>query len=128
MEQSRAIVTAKSDLRLRKELDTRISLKERLGQPTPHSDASDPAGDRQPGTEYSIEMDGYPTTTTARPTRAGELPPAIAMVSFEVDSLEAVKASVLATPQGIPDAPYGGRRVAVTRGPAGELIELIAKE
>jgi catechol 2,3-dioxygenase-like lactoylglutathione lyase family enzyme len=75
--------------------------------------------------QYSIEMDGYPETATARPTHKGELPPAIASVSFEVDSLDAVKVPLLAPAHAIKAQPYGGRRVATVRGPAGELIELV---
>jgi hypothetical protein len=75
--------------------------------------------------QYSIEMDGYPKTATERPTRAGELPPAIASVSFEVDSLDAVKAPLLAPARAIASQPYAGRRVGMLRGAAGELIELV---
>jgi hypothetical protein len=75
--------------------------------------------------QYSIEMDGYPETAIPRPTRAGELPPAIASVSFEVDSLDAIKAPLLAPARAIASQPYGGRRVGMVRGAAGELIELV---
>jgi catechol 2,3-dioxygenase-like lactoylglutathione lyase family enzyme len=75
--------------------------------------------------QYSIEMDGYPQTASARPTRAGELPPAIASVSFEVDSLDGVKTPLLAPSRAIKSQPYAGRRVAMVRGAAGELIELV---
>jgi catechol 2,3-dioxygenase-like lactoylglutathione lyase family enzyme len=75
--------------------------------------------------QYSIELDGYPDTATARSTHAGELPPAIASVSFEVDSLEAVKVPLLAPARAISAQPYAGKRVAMMRGPAGELIELV---
>ena len=73
----------------------------------------------------SIEIDGYPATATPRPTRKGELPPAIAMVGFEIDSLDHLKVPFLAKPRAIAGKPYSGRRVAVVRGGAGELIELI---
>jgi catechol 2,3-dioxygenase-like lactoylglutathione lyase family enzyme len=75
--------------------------------------------------QYSIELDGYPQTATARPTRAGELPPAIASVTFEVDSLDAVKVPLLAPAHAIASQPYAGRRVGTVRGAAGELIELV---
>jgi len=74
---------------------------------------------------YSIEMDGYPDTATERPVRAGELPPAMASVAFEVESLEALELPLLTAPRAVASMPYDGRRVAVTRGPAGELVELV---
>ncbi|HKZ72702.1 MAG TPA: hypothetical protein VJ011_01490, partial [Steroidobacteraceae bacterium] len=72
--------------------------------------------------EYAIEIDGYPQTATARATRAGELPAAVATVGFEVDSLGAVKAPLVAPARVIAAAPYDGRRVGVVRGAAGELL------
>jgi catechol 2,3-dioxygenase-like lactoylglutathione lyase family enzyme len=75
--------------------------------------------------EYSIEIDGYPPSATPRPVRRGELPPAVAMVSFEVDSLDRADLPLLARPRMIKASPYLGRRVAVTRGAGGELFELI---
>jgi hypothetical protein len=75
--------------------------------------------------KYSIEMDGYPQTAIARPTKKGELPPAIASVTFAVDSLDALKVPLLAKPRKVAAAPYSGRRVAMTRGAAGELVELV---
>jgi catechol 2,3-dioxygenase-like lactoylglutathione lyase family enzyme len=75
--------------------------------------------------QYSIEIDGYPAAATARATRPNELPPAIATVSFEVNSLDDLKLRATAAPRAIAQFPYQGRRVAVIRGPAGELIELV---
>jgi hypothetical protein len=75
--------------------------------------------------EYSIEIDGYPPGSLVRPVRKGELPPAIAMVGFEVESLDQVKAPLLAPARPVKSAPYDGRRVGVVRGKGGELIELI---
>lgn len=75
--------------------------------------------------EYSIEMDGYPASAVERPTKPGELPPAIAMVSFELGSLDNLKLPVVAPPKPISSFPYAGRRAAVVRGPAGELVELV---
>lgn len=76
-------------------------------------------------TKYSIEMDGYPKTAGPRPTKQGELPPAIAAVTFEVNSLDALQVPLLAQPRTVSAAPYSGRRVAMTRGAAGELVELV---
>ncbi|MEP7311574.1 MAG: hypothetical protein ABI859_03250 [Pseudomonadota bacterium] len=75
--------------------------------------------------EYSIEIDGYPPGSLVRQVRKGELPPAIAMVGFEVDSLDQVKVPLLAPARAVKSAPYDGRRVGVVRGKGGELIELI---
>jgi catechol 2,3-dioxygenase-like lactoylglutathione lyase family enzyme len=75
--------------------------------------------------QYSLEIDGYPPSATARPVRRGELPPAVAMVGFEVDSLDHADLPLLARPRIIKASPYLGRRIAVTRGAGGELIELI---
>ncbi|MEO7773490.1 MAG: hypothetical protein ABIT36_06825 [Steroidobacteraceae bacterium] len=88
-------------------------------------DTTHPMGMARVSPQYSIEIDGYPAEATARPTKNGELPPAIAMVGFEVDSLDGLKAPLMAPPRNIASAPYNGRRVAVVRGGAGELIELI---
>ena len=49
----------------------------------------------------------------------------MAMVSFTVPDLDAVRGEFLAPPQVVDAAPYGGRRVAVLRGAAGELVELV---
>ncbi|MGH9434443.1 MAG: hypothetical protein ACRD06_00420 [Terriglobia bacterium] len=75
--------------------------------------------------QYSIEMDGYPASAVERPSRPGELPPAIAMVSFEVNSLDNLKFPAVAPPKRILSFPYQGRRVAVLKGATGELVELV---
>ena len=77
--------------------------------------------------QYSIEMDGYPASAVERPTRPGNLPAAIAMVTFEVSTLDHLKLPVVAPPKTISSFPYRGRRVAVVRGAAGELVELVAE-
>lgn len=74
---------------------------------------------------FLIELDEYPAQATARPTRPGELPPGMAMVTFGVASLDAVEAEFVAPPRLVGQLPYSGRRVAVIRGAAGELIELV---
>jgi catechol 2,3-dioxygenase-like lactoylglutathione lyase family enzyme len=74
---------------------------------------------------FLIELDEYPAQASARPQRPGELPPGMAMVSFGVASLDAVQGEFVAPPRVIDQAPYAGRRVAVIRGVAGELIELV---
>jgi hypothetical protein len=84
-----------------------------------------PMGMARVSQQYSIEIDGYPEQATERPTKDGELPPAIAMVSFEVKSLDNLGVPLLAPAVRIASAPYNGRRVGVVRGVTGELIELI---
>ncbi len=73
--------------------------------------------------QYGIEIDGYPETATIRAHRYAELPPAMAMVSFEIASLEDLP--LTAPPRIIEQFPYNGRKVGVMHGAAGELIELI---
>ncbi len=75
--------------------------------------------------EYAIEIDGYPPAATPRPARAGELPPAVATVAFEVASLDATRIAPLAPARAVAGKPYDGRRVGVVRGAAGELLELV---
>lgn len=75
--------------------------------------------------DFLIELDQYPAAATARPRREGELPPGMSMVTFGVANLDEVEAEFIAGPLRIDAAPYSGRRAAVTRGAAGELIELI---
>jgi catechol 2,3-dioxygenase-like lactoylglutathione lyase family enzyme len=77
-----------------------------------------------PGQCY-IEADQMPEAAIARPCAPGELPPGIAMVSFEVGHLPARPASMLGPMERPPSLPYAGRRTCVCVGPAGELIELI---
>lgn len=75
--------------------------------------------------DYSLELDGYPETATARPVRPGELPPSIAMVSIEVPSLDRIPVPLDAPARRIGGALYRDRRVGVLTGPAGERLELI---
>jgi hypothetical protein len=72
-----------------------------------------------------IELDAMPAAATPRPGSAEELPPAISMVSFTVDSLPASGLGYLSHPVAIPQAPYYGQRAAVCVGAAGELVEVI---
>jgi len=76
-----------------------------------------------------LELDGYPTgpgyAAAARPCRPGALPPANAMVTFEVADISTFAPLALA-PVGMREDPgYGGARACVLRGPAGELLELV---
>jgi catechol 2,3-dioxygenase-like lactoylglutathione lyase family enzyme len=72
-----------------------------------------------------IEFDGYSDSARPRPHAAGELPPGVAMTSFGVGSLDAIKLPFLAPPHRERELPYRGKRTATVVGAAGELIELI---
>jgi catechol 2,3-dioxygenase-like lactoylglutathione lyase family enzyme len=69
----------------------------------------------------AIEIDGYPEEASRRPRAPGQLPPAIAMVSFAVKSLDGLDIDFIEPPAPL----YGDRRAATFIGPAGELTELI---
>ena len=73
-----------------------------------------------------IEADTMPAATLPRGGLEGELPPALAMVSFGVDRLPD-DLDYLAPPAALPEAPYHGRRAAIAVGAAGEWIELIER-
>ena len=72
-----------------------------------------------------IEIDDYPPQAGPRPTAPECLPPGVAMASFQVALLDKVAVPFLAAPVVLPEPPYNGAQVAVARGVAGELIELI---
>jgi len=72
-----------------------------------------------------LELDDFPSQFNARPRAFGCIPGGLSMVSFLVDDLEQVPMALVADPQSISCAPYGGRRVVVITGPAGEWLELI---
>jgi len=71
-----------------------------------------------------IEVDRMPEGTASREAREGELPPAIAIVSFGVTELPR-SVEWIAPPRALPQAPYHGRKAGLCRGAAGELIEVI---
>jgi catechol 2,3-dioxygenase-like lactoylglutathione lyase family enzyme len=77
-----------------------------------------------PGQCY-IEADEMPAGAQPRPCEPGELPPGVAIVSFDVEHLPADGAiggiATCATP------PYEGHRAQLRVGAAGELIELIER-
>jgi hypothetical protein len=72
-----------------------------------------------------IEFDGYSASATARPRARGELPPGVAMTSFDVADLDAPRLPFITPPAPRNGLAYGGRRAATAIGPAGELIELL---
>ncbi len=75
--------------------------------------------------KYAIEIDGYPRTAIEREVRPGEIPAAISITSMIIESLDDLKTPLVAPARRIADKPYSGRRAAVVRGGAGELIEFI---
>ena len=74
---------------------------------------------------FLIELDEYPASAGPRPVTNGYLPPGTSMVTFEVEDLDAFDVVWRAAPKALTELPYGGRRTAVTVGPADEWIELI---
>lgn len=87
-----------------------------------------PLGMARISPRFSLELDGYPAAATPRAHPRGSLPPGIAVVGFEVESLEPFRSKLIAPPRKITQAPYNGSRVGVMRGAAGELIELVAPQ
>lgn len=73
-----------------------------------------------------IEADAMPAAVAPRPCLPGELPPAIAMVTFEVDALPDGLAW-LGPPQRHAGLANRDGRSAVCIGPAGELVELVER-
>lgn len=68
-----------------------------------------------------LELDAYPRTTQPRAVAPGELPPGMAIVSLRVDELPSrLRASAYR------DTEFG-RRAALVRGRAGELVELVTR-
>ena len=72
-----------------------------------------------------VEVDDYPETATARPLLDGHLPPGNALVTLAVRDFDACDVEWIAQPARRDGAPYEGRRAGTTRGPAGELVELV---
>ncbi len=75
-----------------------------------------------------IEADQMPPAAASRPCVPGQLPPGIAMVSFEIDRLPERLSSSLGPAHRAASLPYAGRRSQVCVGAAGELIELIESD
>lgn len=77
---------------------------------------------------YLLELDEMPASVGVRATGEGHLPPGVAIVGFNIDSLTGDTASGIAwvsKPRTLNEKPYDGRRAGLMRGPAGELIEVI---
>lgn len=72
-----------------------------------------------------VEVDEYPPSATVRPGPADRLPAGNAIVTLAVDSLDACACDWITPPVVREGALYGGCRAVTTRGPAGELLELV---
>ena len=77
--------------------------------------------------DFLIELDEYPEAIVPREIADGHLPPSTSVVSFFVDSLDAIDVIWREKPTTIESFPYNGRKVGVTVGVAGEWIELVEK-
>jgi catechol 2,3-dioxygenase-like lactoylglutathione lyase family enzyme len=75
--------------------------------------------------DFAIEIDQYPVASKPRPRRKGDLPPGLAIVSFEVKSLDAFEVEWKVAPATRQGKPYEGRRSALLVGAAGEWAELV---
>ena len=75
--------------------------------------------------DFLVELDEYPDGATPRPVREGALPGGIAMVTFHAEGLERLDGDYFVPPRRVEAFPYNGRKAALLRGAAGELIELI---
>jgi hypothetical protein len=76
--------------------------------------------------ESYIEIDEMPATVVARPRVDGHLPSGIALVSFEVPSLEPFKARARGPVSRGRGAVYGDAESLTLEGPYGEWIEVIS--
>jgi catechol 2,3-dioxygenase-like lactoylglutathione lyase family enzyme len=72
-----------------------------------------------------IEVDGYPSSATARPGNPARLPAGNALITLAVESLDALSLDWITPPTLHDGALYAGRRSATTLGPAGERLELV---
>jgi catechol 2,3-dioxygenase-like lactoylglutathione lyase family enzyme len=97
-------------------------ISEMQGLPADHSYVLGFNGLGEPGN--AIEFDQYLEQFGPRPRAMGMLPQGNALVSFNVEDLDAVAADFF----GAPIEEYGGRRSATFAGPAGELVELIEEK
>ena len=97
-------------------------LSARYGLPLDHQH---PIVALQVGGQCCIEANQMPPAVALRPCAPGQLPPGIALVSFEVERLPDALPCALGPAQTVPGLPYGGRRSRTCVGAAGELIELI---
>jgi len=88
-------------------------------------DYKHPIAALQVGGQCYIEADEMPSQVAPRPCDPGQLPPGIAMVTFEVERLPGNLPSALGPAVVVQGLPYGGRPARTCVGATGELIELI---
>lgn len=74
---------------------------------------------------FLIELDEYPKAAIPRPTRDGDLPPGMAIVTFASSGLDAGALPWKVPPRARSEAPYAGRRAGMLIGAAGEWIEVV---
>jgi len=77
---------------------------------------------------YSIEMDNWGEDLGKRPAELGYLPQGNAIASFTIENLNEEKLSSLGDVLRPAGVAYDGRRVIITKGPFGEILELIEAE
>ena len=70
-----------------------------------------------------LELDQYNPPAGARPGPADQVPPSVAMTTFEADSLDNLNVDFILPPALL----YAGHTAATFIGPAGERTELVAK-
>ena len=74
-----------------------------------------------------IEIDEHPEELRGEQPPSDDLPPGLAIVTFEHEDLDSVEELLLAKPQVREEAPYLGRRTATANGPDRERIELVER-
>ncbi|MEH6549237.1 MAG: hypothetical protein V7711_09095 [Pseudomonadales bacterium] len=89
-------------------------------------DRRHPVATMQLAGQSMIEIDQI-EACSSRPCANGGLPAGIAMISYEVDSLDDLSLEWLSQPQVLQLSPYAGRRAAACVGAGGELLELIER-
>ena len=75
-----------------------------------------------------LELDQYDPPFGARPGPADQVPPGVAMATFEVDSLENLAVDFITPPDSYASPHYAGYVAATFIGPAGERTELVARK
>lgn len=72
-----------------------------------------------------IEVDNAAASSGTRNSGRGDLPPGLAMVTFEHHDIGAISDQFISPPAANSLEPFPGRHSGVIRGPAGELIEIV---
>lgn len=77
------------------------------------------------GKDVFFEVDQMPAAATARPQRADELPPGVAMTTIRVPDIDAITAPFITPVTSRDGAIYAGQRSGTVRDPDGALLELV---